>query len=301
MPGLNHEARAGVDLDVEHLLRLRHLAGRMRAPRGMPRSSLPGGIVHRRRGRGLEIHDVRPWFDGDDPRHLDRNVTARTGQPHVRNFRDERERNVMLLADFRPSMLFGTHRALRSVAAGEALAMLGWRVAGEGGRVGLLAAAPAGNHLARYGRGVRGMVTLVGTLAAAHADALASTVGVDTPLAELLAEADRLAGSGGTILVATALDTPGERFDAIATAIARRRDLRFILVSDRFERAPAPGSYPYVTAEGASGWFRIARNWRKPAVDEAARRLDWLGASSLRIEASLNPEAMARALERLDA
>ena len=66
----------GVDLDLDHLLRLRHLAFRMRDAAAMSRSVLPGGIVHRRRGRGLEVHDVRVWSEGDDIRHLDRNATA---------------------------------------------------------------------------------------------------------------------------------------------------------------------------------------------------------------------------------
>ncbi|TXM93858.1 DUF58 domain-containing protein, partial [Methylobacterium sp. WL122] len=66
--------------------------------------------------------------EGDDRRHIDRNATARTGILHVRTHHDERDRAVVLLADFRPSMLFGTRRALRSVAAAEALASLGHTV-----------------------------------------------------------------------------------------------------------------------------------------------------------------------------
>lgn len=135
---------AGVDLDIDALLHLRRLAYRMRSPRAPPRSTLPGGIAHKRRGRGLEAHDIRQWSDGDDIRHLDRNVTARTGIPHVRSFHDEREPAILLVADFRPSMLFGTRRRLRSVAAAEALAMLGWRAISDGGRVALAAATPAG-------------------------------------------------------------------------------------------------------------------------------------------------------------
>ncbi|MFD1333947.1 DUF58 domain-containing protein, partial [Methylopila musalis] len=87
----------------------------------------PGGVVTRRRGRGSEIDDVRPWTDGDDIRHIDRHATARTGELHARTFRDERERAALLVADFRPAMLFGTRRAFRSIAGAEALALLGWR------------------------------------------------------------------------------------------------------------------------------------------------------------------------------
>ena len=43
---------------------------------------------------------------------------------------------TMLVADFRPSMLRGLIRAFRSVAAAEALVLVGWRVAEAGGQVG---------------------------------------------------------------------------------------------------------------------------------------------------------------------
>jgi len=57
----------------------------------------------------------------------------------VRTFRDERERTLMLVVDFRESMMFGTRRALRSVAGAEAVIALGWGAIDEGGGVGLLA------------------------------------------------------------------------------------------------------------------------------------------------------------------
>ena len=75
---------------------------------------------------------MRLWSEGDDRRFIDRNATARTGELHVRTHHDERDRAVVLVADFRPSMLFGTRRALRSVAAAEALVLLGWRIVGDG-------------------------------------------------------------------------------------------------------------------------------------------------------------------------
>ena len=64
--------------------------------------------------------------------------TARTGEPHVRTFRDERERTLLLLVDLRPSMLWGTRRALRSAAAVEAAALAGWRALETGGRIGFI-------------------------------------------------------------------------------------------------------------------------------------------------------------------
>ena len=284
-------AQAGIDLDVAALLNLRHLAARLRQPAALPRSSLPGGIVHKRRGRGLEVHDIRAFVEGDDIRHLDRNVTARTGVPHVRTFRDERERTTLLVADFRPSMLFGTRRAFRSVAAGEAMAVLGWRAIAEGGRVGLVAVGPEASQFARRGRGARAMIGLVGEMASAHRAALASMIVADKPLADGLAEAETLAGTGATIFVATGLDTPGADFDAVVSRIARRQELVFVLVEDAFERAAPPGAYPYVTSAGGAGWLRAGHE--SPAIDPRVARLRRLGAQAMVLSSQLDAEAMA--------
>ena len=55
------------------------------------------------KGRGMEFDEVRPYVPGDDIRAIDWNVTARTGEPHVKRFVEERELTVMLLVDRRLS------------------------------------------------------------------------------------------------------------------------------------------------------------------------------------------------------
>ena len=51
------------------------------------------------KGRGMEFDEVRPYVPGDDVRAIDWNVTARTGEPHIKRFVEERELTVMLLVD----------------------------------------------------------------------------------------------------------------------------------------------------------------------------------------------------------
>ncbi len=255
--------------------------------------------MHRRRGRGLEVHDIRVWSEGDDVRHLDRNVTARTGTPHVRTFRDERERAIMLVFDFRPSMLFGTRRALRSVAAAEALTILAWRIIEDGGRVGLVVATSGGVRRTGWARGPRALVSLIGELAAAHHIAVEDRDVADPPLAEILDEADGVAGAAAMV-VATALDAPGDRFDASVDRIARKRELAVILVADRFELGPPPGVYRYQTSDGDAGWLRIGRDGQTAATDGGLIRLRRLGVDCVRLDTGLEAEAMVRVLERLD-
>lgn len=62
------------------------------------------------KGRGIEFEEVRPYSVGDDVRTIDWNVTARTGEPFIKTFREERELTVHLLVDLSGSQDFGTHR-----------------------------------------------------------------------------------------------------------------------------------------------------------------------------------------------
>jgi hypothetical protein len=76
------------------------------------------------KGRGMEFEEVRPYVPGDDVRTIDWNVTARTGEPHVKRFVEERELTVMLLVDVSASQDFGSGRRSKL----EAAVRRGWRL-----------------------------------------------------------------------------------------------------------------------------------------------------------------------------
>jgi uncharacterized protein (DUF58 family) len=65
------------------------------------------------KGRGMEFEEVREYQPGDDVRTIDWNVTARTGRPFVKNYREERELTVVLLVDVSASQDFGTRQQLK--------------------------------------------------------------------------------------------------------------------------------------------------------------------------------------------
>lgn len=165
------DARPGVDVSFARLIALRRRARRDRV--AAPSVARPGAFAGRRRGAGLDIHDIRPFVDGDDVRHADPAATARTGRLHVRTFYAEEDRAALLVADFRRPMLWGTKGRLRSVAAAEALAAIGWRVVDAGGKVGVFAIRPGeADYLAPRGR-ERAMIRVAGTLERSHRLALA--------------------------------------------------------------------------------------------------------------------------------
>lgn len=91
------------------------------------------------KGRGMSFDEVRPYAPGDEPRLIDWNVTARTGEPHVKRFVEERELTVLIVVDMSGSMAFGTTRDEKRVVAAKLAAMMAFSAISNGDRVGLVA------------------------------------------------------------------------------------------------------------------------------------------------------------------
>jgi len=68
---------------------------------------LSGGYRTAHRGTGTDFAGLREYTDGDDARHIDWNVTARRGEPHLRVFNEDRELTVWLVLDRSASMTVG--------------------------------------------------------------------------------------------------------------------------------------------------------------------------------------------------
>jgi uncharacterized protein (DUF58 family) len=89
-------------------------------------------------GIGTEFHQVRPYEAGDDVRRIDWNVSARTGEPHVRVELADRVLATWILLDNSASMAFGTaDRRKADVAEGVSLA-LGHIATRRGNRLGMV-------------------------------------------------------------------------------------------------------------------------------------------------------------------
>jgi uncharacterized protein (DUF58 family) len=91
------------------------------------------------RGRGLEFEEVREYQEGDEPRLIDWNVTARMGRPYVKTFREEREATLMLVVDTSASVGLGSTALLKRELASDLAATLALAALRSQDRVGLLA------------------------------------------------------------------------------------------------------------------------------------------------------------------
>jgi uncharacterized protein (DUF58 family) len=100
---------------------------------------LPGAYTSAFRGGGIEFEESRPYAPGDDLRILDWNATARTGEPFVKRFREEREQTLLLLLDVSASMGFAARGPSKAAVAAHTAAILAAAATRARDAVGLLA------------------------------------------------------------------------------------------------------------------------------------------------------------------
>jgi uncharacterized protein (DUF58 family) len=90
------------------------------------------------KGRGVAFSEVRAYEPGDDVRTIDWNVTARTGEAHVKLFTEERELTVMLLVDMSASLDLGSTKANKRNLVARLAATFAFSAIRNNDRVGLI-------------------------------------------------------------------------------------------------------------------------------------------------------------------
>jgi uncharacterized protein (DUF58 family) len=95
-----------------------------------------GFIKSRRLGRGLDFAELRIYQPGDDVRHIDWRVSARTGNTHCKVFSEEKERPVIIVIDQSQNMFFGSTVRFKSTQAANIGSILAWSSFIRGDKVG---------------------------------------------------------------------------------------------------------------------------------------------------------------------
>lgn len=90
------------------------------------------------RGKGMSFSEVRAYQYGDEVRDIDWNVTARTGEPHIKIFEEERELTIMLLVDTSGSVHFGSKGPRKNEWIAELSAVIGFSALQNNDKVGLI-------------------------------------------------------------------------------------------------------------------------------------------------------------------
>ncbi len=198
------------------------------------------------KGSGMEFDEVRPYVPGDEVRRIDWNVTARTGEPFLKTFREERELTLLLLMDISGSVRFGgggkdgrTDKRLQLARAAGGLAFSALR---SGDRVGLVTFTDKVEQFLppRKSRGHGWQVIQA---------AFNSTTLGKTNLAGALGFARQVLRRRSVVVILSDFVAP--TFDRELSALARKHTTHAILVHDPLENAlPNVGWLALADAEG---------------------------------------------------
>lgn len=275
---------------LDDLLELRHQAHTLGLPaHHLVNSTFAGLYASVFRGAGVNFEEVREYREGDDIRYMDWKVTARTNEPHLKVFREERERSVVLCVDKGPHMSFGTRGTFKSVQAARAAALIGWAASRLNDRVGGMAFGDtaAGLQHFRPSRGRRALWQLLRTLTQPGTTQDAS---IDC-LAGALQRATRGLPTGSLVFVIADLNREVMDLERTLGTLIQRNSVALLPVDD-----PADWEIPSMgvaTFTGTDGTL-VEIDTDDPQARQAYRetwdeRREMLQAMAFRLNATLLP------------
>lgn len=242
---------------LSELIALRQLAVQGRqARRG--HYTVSGRAASTLRGRGMEYAESREYVAGDDARHIDWKLTARTDATHTKTFQTERERVTLIVADTAAALYFGTRVRFKSVQAARAGAVAAWSALRDGDRLAALRGSQQ-QALVPPAGGTRGVLRVLDALTHWYAEPPADDAGLQLALER----AARVLHPGARAVVladpASALAVPA----AVWSALSMHVEVQLLLLLDPLETTPPHCILPLATSAG-----RVQLDLRSRSVRE---------------------------------
>jgi uncharacterized protein (DUF58 family) len=234
------------------------------------------------RGTGIEFEEVRPYQPGDEVRSIDWNVTARTGEPFIKTYVEERQLVLQLLVDTSLSMDFGSGEKTKREAAAEVAALLSFVAAQEQDMVGLTLFDEEPRLHLRPEKGSRHVLRVVREVMAAPAHGRGSSLG------NVLEHQLRHLRRRALIFVVSDFHDVDPAWTGALGRVARRHDVVCVRVHDPLEEElPVAG---WITLREAETGRLVDVDTRSRAVRDA-----WSQAAAERRRALREATARARA------
>jgi uncharacterized protein (DUF58 family) len=194
------------------------------------------------KGRGMTFSEVRPYQYGDDIRQIDWNVTARTGDPYIKVFEEEREQTLMLMVDISPSGKFGSIDQRKIDLATEMTAVLAFSAIKNNDKVGLILFSDQIEKVVYPRKGRSHVLRLIREIF------YTQSTGRKTDIRQALQFANRILNRRSIIILVSDFQSPD--FDKQLRITHKKHDLVNILVRDPLEdELPKLGLIPYVDSE----------------------------------------------------
>jgi uncharacterized protein (DUF58 family) len=192
----------------------------------------------------MEYAESREYVAGDDVRHIDWRLTARSGRTHTKLFQAERERLTLLVADTAPALYFGTRVRFKSVQAARAGAVAAWTAVREGDRVAIVRGSSREAPVPPAS-GTRGALRVLDALARWYS----AVPDDDTGLASAMDNAGRLLRPGSRLIVLADPRSIATIPEARWPALAAHHEVLVLLLTDAMELAPPEANLPFAVGQ----------------------------------------------------
>lgn len=234
-----------VRVSVPALIRLNQAATGLTLGTGKVHARTSGEYLSRLKGRGMEFAESRPYQPGDDVRNLHWRVMARTGKPFTKQFREERERPVLVWVDLRNRMFFATRGAFKAVVAARAAAIVAWAATRAGDRVGGVIFSDGVHHEIKPGRGKAATLHLIKSIAEHPAwDDRAQVADDGQSAGAAMLRLRRVVRPGSLIILLSDFTHFDPAMELNLARLARHNELAMMHIYDGLEAVlPPPGNY----------------------------------------------------------
>lgn len=179
------------------------------------------------KGRGMEFTEVRAYTYGDDIRQIDWNVTARTGDPFIKIFEEEREQTLMLCIDISQSGTFGSQDQNKMDLAIELCAVLAFSAIKNSDKVGLVLFSDHIEKVVPPKKGRTHVLRLIRELFTTK------PTGTGTDIADALSYINRLLDRRAIVVLAS--DFRDDEFEKQLRITNQKHDLVSIIINDHLE------------------------------------------------------------------
>ena len=247
MPSVEQtQGTEGVFVTLADLIALRFAAKKLHITnRSRALNSLAGPNKSNFRGRGIDFEEVRRYEPGDDIRTIDWRVTARSGNPHTKLFREERERPVLIFVDQCSGMYFGSSTRFKSVLAANIAATIAWAALDQGERVGGFVFNQNGHKDIRPQRSKRSVLMLLSEIVRYNNALPVTTEYINWSLGGALLNLRRIARPGTSIfLISDFLGSDSDYSKENLFKLSQHNEVTAILCTDPLEHVlPIAGRY----------------------------------------------------------
>tara|TARA_R110002072_G_scaffold112933_3_gene242111 strand:- start:3251 stop:4225 length:975 start_codon:yes stop_codon:yes gene_type:complete len=243
----------GSDISLKQLINLNHFAKILNIKiHKQYFNNLNGAHITNLYGRGMDYSESRIYQSGDDVRHIDWTVSARSNKLHTKIYHKEVENPVYVILDLLPSMYFGTKNAFKSVIASQMASLIAWNTIFKNDKFGGVIFSDQKKYIHKAQSNSKSILKFLTELSTFNENYITNTKpsfdnGINNNLYNILKNLKQILHSGSTVFIISDFYNlkHDQNLATLLYSLKKYNKIITIKVSDYIEKTKLPkGTYP---------------------------------------------------------